>query len=160
MVNFSFSYQPEDLREIRLVESMVETRRERIVILCSGPALIATAFYLAYQGSVRFAAVFGILGIFQLSSWPLLTWWAKRSYRKHPHMQQAVAVAFSRELIEARTALAESKVKWELISRFKETENLLMFYAGSTLAFWIPKRVLTKEQISDIRQLTLDIVRS
>ena len=77
----------------------------------------------------------------------------RRELRRRPGLQGEIVLLLSSEGIEARFATGKSQLDWRAYRKYKETANLFVLgtsYSGST---FIPKRVMSPEQLEELRGL-------
>lgn len=62
-------------------------------------------------------------------------------------------VEISGEGIRSQTALSDSKLSWDMVSKWIENRSVFVVYLSPVSFFPIPKRAMTETQISELREL-------
>jgi hypothetical protein len=57
------------------------------------------------------------------------------------------------EGLKLSSDVSQSAAKWEAYTKFRETPNLFVLYAGPRLFYSFPKRFFTPEQLAKFREL-------
>lgn len=82
------------------------------------------------------------------------------SYRKNAGLFSEVAVEIGGEGVHVLTAHSESTVPWSSYRRWVESEKVFLLYMGERTFNIIPKRILSVEQLEELRKLLTEKVRS
>jgi hypothetical protein len=77
----------------------------------------------------------------------------RRELRRRPDLQQEVVLLLSPEGIEVRFATGKSQLQWRAYSKYKETAHLFVLTASSSGSRFIPKRVMSPQQLEELRGL-------
>ena len=87
--------------------------------------------------------------------WPLafLRVWARRDFKKHPHMAGPKVMRVGEQGLTMESAHGTSEVNWSLFTRFRETSRLLLLYCGARSFMIIPKRALASTELNQFREL-------
>jgi hypothetical protein len=83
--------------------------------------------------------------------------WAAR--RKNRLVGGQLTFSLDDDAIRMSGALWDVTVRWDAIIRHVETRSFLLFYYAPRFAFWLPKRVLTAEELASIRALVAERVK-
>ena len=80
-------------------------------------------------------------------------WQVKRLFRKNPDSHRPTKVEMDDESIRTRSADSESTMRWTKFVSFVESEKSFLLYPSAMGFNILPKRVLTSEQIEQLRTL-------
>lgn len=124
------------------------------VCLVGGVALEATGA-ATISGLVPLMIVAGILAIFLFSPLVLIFWHkseAAKRYDNADSLKQAVALTMSEDSVTVRTACHEGTLPLSLLTATAETGDAIGLCFGAELEICIPKRALTTEELTFIKQ--------
>jgi hypothetical protein len=110
-------------------------------------------------------AIIGVSAI--VAAWPVL--WAvsyfllvpmftRRTYRNHKSLQHPYTYSWSETGLAVANSNGEWRVPWSDYLKWRENTKVMVFYQAPRLFNMIPKRVLTPEQVVDLRQCAGRIV--
>ena len=143
----AFVYDPKRIGRIFILILAAGAAFALVVRALSGPRKddwpwIAYALLL----SVCIAALYGILLVF-------VPWAHRRRLRRlydAPNARHAeITVSLSDEGLQARTALAESRLSWECFHKWKSTEEMLLIFQSATLFHMLPRRAFASQEDYD-----------
>lgn len=77
----------------------------------------------------------------------------RRELRRRPDLQGEIVLLLSPQGIEVTFATGKSQVQWRAYSKYKETANLFVLTAWSSGSRFIPKRVMSPQQLEELRGL-------
>ena len=77
----------------------------------------------------------------------------KRSLRSSPSAQGEIVLALDDEGTVATFPTGESRLNWRAYTKYKETGSMFLLFFSPYRYMSIPKRVMTPQQIEDLRAL-------
>jgi YcxB-like protein len=77
----------------------------------------------------------------------------RRELRRRPDLQGEIILRLSPEGIEITFATGKSQLQWRAYSKYKETAHLFVLTASSSGSRFIPKRVMSPQQLEEMRAL-------
>jgi hypothetical protein len=77
----------------------------------------------------------------------------KRSLRSSPSAQGEIVLALDDEGTVATFPTGESRLNWQAYTKYKETGSMFLLFFSPYRYMSIPKRVMTPQQIEDLRAL-------
>lgn len=161
MFPMTFSYQ---MTRRDFVDACVAMSRKTYWFLFGLWLLLATfsawrseAEALHGSASRRFAVVLVLAscGIIFL----LIAWLGPR-YRARRMILREVSWTFSDEGVHLASNVSNADFRWEAYLRYRETPKGFLLFVQKGMAQFIPKRVLTAEQTSDLRTLLTSHVKA
>lgn len=81
--------------------------------------------------------------------------WLQPSFAARKIVTRPVEWTFQNEGIEVKTSVSSAHLRWDAFLKFREDRKVLLLYVQKGQAQFIPKRVLTVEQIRELRALIL-----
>ena len=78
---------------------------------------------------------------------------AHRSMRGNPSLQGEIVLVLDDEGMEATFATGKTKLEWRAFTKCKETAHLFVLYMSSARSTFIPKRVMSPNQVEELRGL-------
>jgi hypothetical protein len=75
----------------------------------------------------------------------------KAEYARYPSLDRTMT--FDEDRICVQTSLGNSQIDWSDVARFVETKNIFVLFAPPGIFWPIPKRVLSPEEIAELREL-------
>lgn len=89
-----------------------------------------------------------------LAGYEVPRWRQRRSFRTSPSAGGERSVVVDEKGIEMVFLHGHSQLDWPGFTQYRETRNFfLLFTSPDRLALWIPKRVMSANQIDDLRGL-------
>ena len=76
----------------------------------------------------------------------------QKAYRRNPSCQGRLSLVLTESGLDFNGATFSSQLKWEHFIRFVEDEKIFLLYQTNQLVQIIPKRQLSPEQISELRE--------
>ncbi len=80
---------------------------------------------------------------------------AKRLHRQRAKSQSPIIMSWSDDGLTARTPTANSVTPWAHYFRWREDGQVILLYLTEVLFQFIPKRVLSSEQLASLRALAV-----
>ena len=77
----------------------------------------------------------------------------KRSLRNSPSAQGEIVLSLDDEGTIATFPTGESRLNWRAYTKYKETGSMFLLFFSQYRYMSIPKRVMTPQQIEDLRAL-------
>jgi len=77
----------------------------------------------------------------------------RRELRRRPDLQGEIVLLLSPAGIEVTFATGKSQLQWRAYSEYKETAHLFVLTASSSGSRFIPKRVMSRQQLDELRGL-------
>jgi hypothetical protein len=84
---------------------------------------------------------------------------ARRAIRHNPSAQGEIVLTIDDRGIAARFATGNSQLEWRAFTRYRETNRMFLLFSGSERWTFVPKRVMSSEQVQEFRRLLRDHVR-
>jgi YcxB-like protein len=104
-------------------------------------------------GVVALNAGFAAVVLFLIANYFLLVpFTTRRTYRKHRALHRPYTFAWSESGLTITSESGEWKVAWSDYLKWDENAQIFLLYQAPRLFNMLPKRVLTPEQIVDLRQ--------
>ncbi len=114
--------------------------------------ILGATIFSAVPAILVGGAVFVLRGLVQ--PW-LMSRTIAKFFESSPTASEEKKVMFSDDGILTESDLMSNKVKWPAIGKIEETASDILMYNGKTLTGFLPKRVLTTEQLDGIRELAI-----
>ncbi|MFB2894611.1 YcxB family protein [Aerosakkonemataceae cyanobacterium BLCC-F50] len=77
-----------------------------------------------------------------------------RIWKSQPSIREPITLEANEEGITLKSTLFESNIKWQVYTKFVETNKLLMLYQSNQSFNLLPKRAFsTNEQLNEFREL-------
>ncbi|MGP0019148.1 MAG: YcxB family protein [Candidatus Sulfotelmatobacter sp.] len=77
----------------------------------------------------------------------------RRELRRRPDLQGEIVLLLSPEGIESTFATGRSQLQWRAYTKYKETAHLFVLNTSSSGSRCIPKRVMSPQQLEELRGL-------
>jgi len=77
----------------------------------------------------------------------------RRAMRGNPSLQGDIVLRLNDEGTEFTYATGKSQLQWRAYTKYKETTDLFVLYTSSSASIAIPKRVLSPQQLDELRSL-------
>ncbi len=84
----------------------------------------------------------------------------RRAIRRNPSLQGEIVLLLSDEGTQFTHATGTSQLQWRAYTKYKETPQLFVLYMSSSQSTAIPKRVLSSQQIEELRRLLKERIAS
>jgi hypothetical protein len=78
---------------------------------------------------------------------------ARRAIRLNPSAQGEIVFTFEDEGINAIVPTGRSQLEWRAYTKFKETDHLFLLFFSPSRYSYIPKRVMSQQDIQQLRGL-------
>jgi hypothetical protein len=160
----SLSLTADDCAAANKLQVIDSCRSPRFLVALALPlALLASAlvFYrnsgvlpLVYAFAGAYVAIVALLVVNYFLVAPIS---ARRSYRKHKALHYQYTYSWSETGLMLVHPRGESRMVWSDYLKWRENEQVFLFYHGPRIFNILPKRVLTPEQIADVRQCAAHI---
>ena len=95
-------------------------------------------------------AISAVLGVVVYAVPPIQI---RRELRRRPDLQGEIVLFLSPEGIEVTFATGKSQLQWRAYSKYRETAHLFVLTASSSGSRFIPKRVMSPQQLEEMRGL-------
>lgn len=138
----SITYQLTEDEIVRSVRFQVRRNRNLRLILGAGVFVSIVGIVILGFGASGFGAVLLGMGAYLLAlSGFVIVQGPRRSWRRNPSIRNLQSLTFSDEGVEAQTAIAHSKARWDLYPSLNETDDCYLLRVGHRRVFnIIPKR--------------------
>jgi hypothetical protein len=157
-MHLEFKYTFNDYAEANATHSRFN-RLRAILWIIIGPILVAGFILMALDGTMRspsgsIVSYLPVLVFFALTSpWGMRLLYYVR-WRHQPSLHSAISYEISEGSVVVTTDTSRSEMNWETFTRFRESKNLFMLYAGRYLFYMIPKRAFAGENdAAEFREL-------
>ena len=77
----------------------------------------------------------------------------RRSMRRNPSLLGEIVLVLSDEGTEVTFPTGKSQWQWRAYTKYKETQHLFILYMSPVRSFFIPKRILSPQQLEELRSL-------
>jgi hypothetical protein len=77
----------------------------------------------------------------------------RRELRRRPDLQGEIVLLLSPAGIEVTFATGKSQLQWRAYSKYRETAHLFVLTASPNGSRFIPKRVMSRQQLEELRGL-------
>jgi len=84
---------------------------------------------------------------------------ARRAIRMNPSAQGEIVLTIDSRGIAAVFPTGNSQLEWRAYTKYRETNRMFLLFSGSERWTFVPKRVMSSEQIQELRGLLRDHVR-
>ena len=84
---------------------------------------------------------------------------ARRAIRMNPSAQGEIVLTIDSRGIAAVFPTGNSQLEWRAYTKYRETNRMFLLFSGSERWTFVPKRVMSSEQIQELRDLLCDHVR-
>jgi len=95
-------------------------------------------------------AITALLGIVVYAVPPIRI---RRELRRIPDLQGEIVLVLSPEGIESRFTTGRSQLQWRAYTKYKETAHMFVLNTPSSGSKFIPKRVMSPQQLEELRGL-------
>jgi len=102
------------------------------------------------EGGWIWLAISAALGIVVYALPPIQI---RRELRRRPDLQGEIVLILSPVGIEVSFTTGKSQLQWRAYNKYKETAHLFVLTASSTSSRFIPKRVMSPQQLEELRGL-------
>jgi hypothetical protein len=116
-------------------------------------AMYPNAQYLSTYGPILFIA-----GLWVLMLWGGPWWAARMQFRKQPSVQGPITATLSEKGVSWKWDGGSSEVEWKTFHRWQECKTQFLLFTSPVMFNMIPKRVLSPEQESEVRNLLTEHV--
>ena len=146
-------------------------RRHSLARFLSRPSLITLLIVVAFMGGLALAVLppgyKGLSAVVVLAAalggvaFPLAAIrvrtpaLAKRLHRQRTKSQSSIIMSWSDDGLTARTPTANSVTPWAHYFQWREDRQVILLYFTEVLFQFIPKRVLSSEQLASLRALAV-----
>jgi hypothetical protein len=94
-----------------------------------------------------------IVGGIALVVWRIITpLMAKGTYRQQRNLHKEFRYGWSREGLSYRTIYGSGIIPWHELHRWSDGRDTFLLYINDRLFHFLPKRVMTAEEVADLRQ--------
>jgi hypothetical protein len=77
----------------------------------------------------------------------------RRSMRRNPSFQGEIVLLLNDKGIDSTFATGKSQLQWRAFTKYKETGHVFVLSMSRTRGIFIPKRVMSPQQIEELRSL-------
>jgi hypothetical protein len=161
VVNADITYDRADyVRAIRFMSR----RQNRVFnwILAVGAIVFALLLYRAYAEESEWWMILGTCGLvvfFYLLARTLQTWNIGRQLKNAPDALLGHHWVISDAGIATKSELSSTEIKWEAVTKFRESKTDFFFYTAPRFAKFLPKRSLPDEQQrNELRRMAMEQV--
>ena len=84
----------------------------------------------------------------------------RRAMRRNPYMEGEIVLRLNDEGIEAIFSTGKSQLQWRAHTKYKETAHLFVLCMSSGRSMSIPKRVMSPQQVEELRGLLSERIPS
>lgn len=130
-----------------------------VVLFLTGIALAALVYHIATVMGFIYDArgtnhLITVFWSFILFGAPLITYlYAKYNYEHNENFKNKASYRIDKIGIQIYAKNDFERLNWEKVIRIKETKNTILFYREHAIANILPKRFMTKENLTDLRQI-------
>jgi len=75
----------------------------------------------------------------------------RRELRRRPDLRGEIVLRLSPAGVEVTFATGKSQLQWRAYTKYKETAHLFVLHASSAGSRFIPKRVMSPQQVDELR---------
>lgn len=160
-VRASFLVTREDYADYRSAAGRsAVSEGEFLVIRLFGAVMLLCCFvFLFFLGSDAqqfwLDALLGVCGLFLLLWGRMLPIWlrarAGSDYDENNRLVEACSIAVSAECVELEKPRYRARLPYEMLAGAYEDKKVFLFSLGAGMSFFLPKRCLTGEECSQIR---------
>ncbi|NLR97145.1 YcxB family protein [Rhizobium sp. P38BS-XIX] len=104
---------------------------------------------------IMFIATFGVAFVIPLVLGPIII---RHRFRQDTLLRQTATVSWDEDAYEVEQPGIYNRIAWGDYSKWREGRHLFMFCRSDYSYQMLPKRVLTQEQIADIRRCCFGIL--
>ncbi len=95
-----------------------------------------------------------ILGLFFMIGFPsLLYYQIKKNFNSNKQVQEDIKYTFTPDIILVNGETFNSEMSWEKVYKVKESKDLIFIYQSRQIAYFIPKRYFSGQQLQDFKQM-------
>jgi hypothetical protein len=128
-----------------------------LIILLTGLFLFLLLLGALQRWPPLLALVSTVVLLFMLYRFLYLPWQVRRIYNQQKSLQLDFMIQFNDKGYYKRDELGKAMIPWDHIIKYKENNQLFIFYYSDALIEIIPKRLFaTQEQLAILRKLLLD----
>ena len=169
-ITWRASHVEEGLQQPIVIE--IEGQREfgdylEVVKLATGKrilfpllAVVLLGMLLAIWGYVGrewyfFGAGAAALILAPLIVWTSVRWLARRTWASSPARNRSVRYRFAEDGVSHADAAGgfEGRAGWDILTRWQESARVVVLYTGQNPYIYVPKKLLTDQQVADLRSL-------
>jgi hypothetical protein len=157
-MRLEFKYTFNDFVEANTTHSRFN-RIRTIVWIIVAPLLVAGFILMAIDESSHVSSSSVVSYLPVLIFFALMSPWGMRliyyvRWKGQPSLHAAITYEVTDGSVVVTTDTSRSEMKWETFTRFRESKNLFMLYAGRSLFYMIPKRAFAGEtEETEFREL-------
>jgi hypothetical protein len=154
-IETEFELSQEDYKEI--VKYHLRRRSARlianIILIISGSVVGAGAILMTFSGETTSAIFYAFVCLVFVGTPILAPRLSVRSLQRTPFYQGKVRIQVNDSGTRFEYVTGDSNTQWSGYIRFLETKNLFMLYVSKVMFRPIPKRALSLEQVSELREV-------
>jgi len=147
----------EDFMEARdlLVKNEKWSRRlSRRSMPWMGASIILSSIVIFAFGKDRFEAVpFALIGVYFLYCGLALRPFFKKLYRRDPRYRHEITADITEDRVHVVTSAADTRLKWDSIVRFLESDKIFMFFYSERSFSVVPKNAFAPGEVETFREL-------
>jgi hypothetical protein len=122
--------------------------------------LAPMSFWLFRQGFRATGICFAFIGVFMFFAHHVDYWWAKRSFRNSPFLDDVLRIEFTAEGFHAKSEKQEVKLQWPVFTKVAHFRDGFLLFQGPKLANWIPFSSLESPgQADDLERLLREKIK-
>jgi len=148
----------------RLYSSSFLTRRQTLIRL--GLIWLATTIFIAsmvlgtdeWAGGNRLLISLGIVVGSSVPIWAVLAFMfvqgprsARKVYRQQETLRMPIAYSWDDEALTFTSEFGENRIEWAELHHAVEDDRVMLLFEGPRLYRMLPKRVLSAEQLAEVR---------
>jgi hypothetical protein len=154
-----------ELRQEDFLEAMIAHRNRkklvkwarRILIAMGGVLMAAVLLSLlikpSTEGLIADMPFFLVVGFWIVILWALPRWSARKQFSGQPSVQGPRVLSIEKTGMHWIWNGGSADAEWRNFVRSVESENLILLYTSPACFNILPKRVLTEEELSGLRQM-------
>ena len=157
-MHLQFKYTFNDYVEANARHSWFN-RVRTIVWIIVAPLLVAGFILMALDKTNQFSSKSVLSYLPVLVVLALMSPWGMRllvymRWKHQPTLHAVISYEITDGSVVVTTVTSRSEMNWETFTRFRESKNLFMLYAGRYLFYMIPKRAFAGEtEAAEFREL-------
>jgi hypothetical protein len=107
--------------------------------------------YALSAAAVWFIFGFGLIALTLLGDRWITPRSVRRALARDKHLQGEMIVSWGAEAIQIQTEYGQTRWPWGDFARWQESKGGLLLWQGSQVYNYLPKRVLSDDQLADLR---------
>ena len=124
-----------------------------IFIICMGSLFVIGAYLVDHDMAAFGYSWLAMSLVVSFAMYEIPRFRAQRDLTRNPSAQGEVTYSFDEKGVTVIHPTGDSRLQWSAFTRFRETDALFLLFVSGTSCRAVPKRVMSPDQIAELRKI-------